>query len=130
MKVHQDLVADFHSAFGIGIRFIPAIPDTKTLELRKRLLREEVEEFCSACDSLNLIEMADGLADILYVTLGAAVSLGINIEPVFLEVHRSNMSKRDGHRDEGGKWIKPDNYSPADIKSELKRQGWEEGDAE
>jgi predicted HAD superfamily Cof-like phosphohydrolase len=67
--------------------------------------------------------MAKELADLLYVVYGTAVSLGIDMEPVFKEVHRSNMSKVGGYKREDGKWVKPPTYSPADILPIIKNQG-------
>ena len=66
--------------------------------------------------------MAKELADLLYVVYGTAVSVGIDMEPVFREVHRSNMSKVGGHKRADGKWVKPPTYSPADIESIVDEQ--------
>ena len=55
------------------------------------------------------------MADLLYVVYGTAVSYGIDMDPVFREVHRSNMSKVGGYKREDGKWVKPPTYSPAVI---------------
>ena len=68
----------------------------------------------------------DAICDLLYVTYGAAIALGVDINPFFEEVHRSNMSKLDPetgmatYRNDG-KVIKPSTYSPADIKSLMLR---------
>ena len=51
----------------------------------------------------------------MYVVYGTAISYGIDMEPVFKEVQRSNMSKVGGYKREDGKWVKPPTYSPADI---------------
>ena len=67
--------------------------------------------------------MVDALADILVVTYGAAVEMGVDLEPIFREVHRSNMSK-DGGKDAGGKILKGKGFSPPDILGELRRQGY------
>ena len=53
------------------------------------------------------------MADLLYVVYGTAVSYGIDMDPVFREVHRSNMSKVGGYKRDDGKWVKPATYSPA-----------------
>jgi predicted HAD superfamily Cof-like phosphohydrolase len=68
--------------------------------------------------------MVDALADILVVTYGAAIEMGVDLEPVFVEVHRSNMSK-DGGKDPGGKILKGPSFSPPDILRELTRLGYE-----
>jgi len=72
--------------------------------------------------SKDLASMAKELADLLYVVYGTAVSLGIDMEPVFKEVHRSNMSKVGGYKREDGKWVKPATYSPASLDKILEAQ--------
>jgi predicted HAD superfamily Cof-like phosphohydrolase len=63
------------------------------VELRDRLIREEADEYKGAAIEGDLVEVADGLADLLYVVLGTCVAHGIDIQPIFDEVHRSNMTK-------------------------------------
>src|SRR4051812_7991396 len=95
----------------------------RDIELRARLIKEELNEFRDASslyiNDKHIIEVADALGDLLYVVYGAGVTYGIDLEPVFQEIHRSNMSKLwpDGkaHRDTGGKVIKSPNYSPANL---------------
>lgn len=74
--------------------------------------------------STNLIELADGLADLHYVAYcGTANAFGIDMEPIFKEVHYSNMSKfTDGYRRADGKWMKGPSYFPANIKPILDYQ--------
>ncbi|MEC4688424.1 MAG: hypothetical protein VST64_08985, partial [Nitrospirota bacterium] len=72
--------------------------------------------------------VAKELADLLYVVYGAAVSCGIDMEPVFQEVHRSNMSKLGGYKRADGKWVKPPTYSPASIQPILQAQARSEMD--
>src|SRR4029453_6442141 len=66
--------------------------------------------------------IAKEVADLLYVVYGTAVSYGIDMAPVFREVHRSNMSKVGGYKREDGKWVKPATYSPAAIQPILAEQ--------
>lgn len=90
----------------------------KFLSLGEKAFRAELigEELGEYIDALSNTDIADAIADLLYVVLGTAVAHGIDIEPVFNEVHRSNMSKFiDGHRREDGKWIKGPSYSPANL---------------
>lgn len=68
-------------------------PKTAWKELRKRLIREEAEELCRAIDEDDLPEIADGCCDLVYVTVGTAITCGIDLEPQWAEVQRSNMSK-------------------------------------
>lgn len=115
MTPEQAMVDEFHRAFGIARAERPACPDAATQALRLKLIAEELDELRQAFADADVVEIADALADILYVTYGAAVSCGIDLEPVFREVHRSNMTKVGGTRRADGKWIKPSTYSPARI---------------
>lgn len=125
MKSHQEMVKEFMISFGqeAPCSFSPeGFPD----ELRASLIMEESLEFCQAVQEKDYVGMIDAICDLLYVTYGAAIALGIDIDPFFAEVHRSNMSKLDPetgmatYRNDG-KVIKPPTYSPADIKSLMLR---------
>lgn len=122
MNAAQKMVQNFHEQFDIHIAPTPSIPDDATQILRNRLIQEEFEEFQEAMQSKGLPDMAKELADLLYVVYGTAVSLGIDMEPVFKEVHRSNMSKVGGYKREDGKWVKPPTYSPASLETILEAQ--------
>lgn len=122
------MVQEFHTQFEIPIATTPSIPDEATQTLRTRLIEEEFQELQEAMHNKDLPNMAKELADLLYVVYGTAVSLGIDMEPVFKEVHRSNMSKVGGYKREDGKWVKPPTYSPADIQPIIKNQSTTELD--
>lgn len=123
MTPEQKMVAEFHRTFGIVEATAPSLPDAATQTLRVRLIQEEFDELKEAGEQGDLASIAKELADLLYVVYGTAVSYGIDMEPVFLEVHRSNMSKVGGHKRADGKWIKPLHYSPASIAPILTAQG-------
>lgn len=90
------------------------------VSLRLRLHAEEYEELVNAMGAGDLVEIADALADLMYVLLGTAVSMGIPLDEVFEEVQRSNMTKLlDGLKDEGGKVIKGPSYRPPNIEAVL-----------
>ncbi|GJL65298.1 MAG: hypothetical protein NPIRA05_02690 [Nitrospirales bacterium] len=118
----QQMVLEFHQQFDIHVADQPTSPDEPTHTLRTRLIQEEFEELQEAMKTKDLPNIAKELADLLYVVYGTAVSFGIDMEPVFQEVHRSNMSKVGGHKREDGKWVKPPTYSPADIVHILESQ--------
>ena len=122
MNDAQKMVQEFHEQFDIHISTTPSIPDDATQILRNRLIQEEFEEFQEAIQRQDLPSMAKELADLLYVVYGTAVSLGIDMEPVFKEVHRSNMSKVGGYKREDGKWVKPLTYSPASLDAIISTQ--------
>lgn len=91
-------------------------PDPRVLRIR--LLLEEVEEYVKAEATNDIVEIADGLADINYITNGTAVAYGIPLDPIFDDVHENNMSKLgpDGKPIVvNGKVIKPDHYKPVDL---------------
>ncbi|MBA3968361.1 MAG: hypothetical protein H0X47_21825 [Nitrospirales bacterium] len=122
MNDAQRMVQEFHKQFEIHVSPTPSFPDEPTQILRKRLIQEEFDELQEAMQEKDLPSIAKELADLLYVVYGTAVSLGIDMEPVFQEVHRSNMSKVGGHKREDGKWVKPATYSPASLDKILETQ--------
>ena len=113
----QESVEKFMRMAGQSAPDHPTVPDKKTCALRLKLHEEEaVIELCEAFEKEDIVLIADAIADSLVVVLGTAVACGINIEPIFQEVMRSNMTKFiDGHRREDGKWIKGPSYTPANI---------------
>ncbi len=122
MNDAQKMVLEFHNQFDIQVSPTPSLPDESTHMLRKRLIQEEFDELQEAMQEKDLPAIAKELADLLYVVYGTAVSLGIDMEPVFREVHRSNMSKVGGYKREDGKWVKPPTYSPASLERIIESQ--------
>lgn len=123
MKNQQLDVLALMRAAGQEIGSTPKIPNEKIQKLRVRLIEEECDELAVAFIENNIVDTADAIADLLYVVLGAAVACGIDIEPVFTEVHRSNMTKfKDGYLRDDGKWIKGPSYDPARIRPILEQQ--------
>ena len=123
MQHPYDAVDEFHAAFNLPRAETPLLPDISTRELRKALLREEFEEYLAAEADDDIVEVADALADIIYIACGTAVAYGIPLDKVFAEVHRSNMAKLvDGKviRREDGKVLKPEGWTPPDVKGVLK----------
>lgn len=123
MGPDQSLVREFHERYQLPIGDRPRLIDAKDRLRRARLIVSEVGEFLDAADQNDMVEMIDALADILVVTYGAAIEMGVDLEPILREVHRSNMSKNGG-RDAGGKVLKGPGFSPPDIAGELRKQGF------
>tara|TARA_B100000900_G_scaffold182025_1_gene154411 strand:- start:102 stop:443 length:342 start_codon:yes stop_codon:yes gene_type:complete len=99
------------------VKIKASFSDEKTNQLRLDLISEELEELKNAMKSKDLLEVADALTDILYVTYGAGHAFGIDLDKCFDEVQNSNMSKLgvDGKPiyNESGKVMKgPDYYKP------------------
>lgn len=91
-------------------------------ELCKVLMKEELAELVKAMDEEDMVEIADGIADLLYVTLHTANCYGLHVDPIFMEVQRSNMTKKGGPTRSDGKQLKPDSYSPPSIARIIKAQ--------
>ena len=121
----------FHRAFDLPRRAVPVSPslgevDDSLLRLRERLLEEETTEYMVASHRRDLVGMADALADIVYVAYGTAISLGLDLDLLLDEVHRSNMSKLDGRgrpvlRDDG-KVMKSPRYEKPRIAVTIETQ--------
>src|SRR5262245_40499235 len=122
MADEQAMVETFHRTFDIVVNPVPTVADRPTRGLRVALIQEEFEELKEALAAEDLSSIAKEMADLLYVVYGTAVSYGIDMDPVFREVHRSNMSKIGGYKREDGKWVKPPTYSPAAIEPILMKQ--------
>ena len=113
-----DDVKTFMKTFGQEVKDKPGFPSEKIMKLRYNLIKEELDEFKLAIEKRDLLEIADSLTDILYVTYGAGHAFGINLDNCFSEVQRSNMSKLDdngkpiyndqGKVMKGPKYFKPD----------------------
>jgi len=107
MADEQAMVEAFHRTFDIVVNLAPTVVDVRTRELRVKLIQEEFDELKEALAAEDLSSIAKEMADLLYVVYGTAVSYGIDMNPVFREVHRSNMSKVGGYKRGDGKWVKP-----------------------
>ena len=117
-------VGIFMKTFGQEIKLDPSFSTDKINKLRLSLIREELEELSDAMNKKNLLEVADALTDILYVTYGAGHAFGINLDKCFDEVQNSNMSKLDTNGkpiyNEFGKVMKGPNYFKPDLAKFLK----------
>jgi predicted HAD superfamily Cof-like phosphohydrolase len=114
-----DAVDAFHRAFGLLRADQPQLPDEAARQLRINLLYEEYCEYLKGETEDDLVQIADALADMIYIACGTAVAYGIPLDKVFAEVHRSNMAKLvDGKviRREDGKVLKPEGWTPPDVK--------------
>ena len=112
-------VKTFMKTFGQEVKEKSSFSSDKINELRFNLIKEELEELRIAIDTKNLVEVADALTDILYVTYGAGHAFGINLDKCFNEVQQSNMSKLDDHGNpiynDSGKVMKGPKYFKPDL---------------
>ena len=112
-------VKTFMETFGQEVKTKPSFSTDKINSLRYDLIKEELEELKEAMENKDLLEVADALTDILYVTYGAGHAFGIDLDRCFEEVQNSNMSKlgEDGKPiyNESGKIMKGPKYFKPDL---------------
>jgi predicted HAD superfamily Cof-like phosphohydrolase len=121
MTREQQKVLDFHRKFNGPVQDRPSLCTPEVSELRVALIREELKELEDAIADNDLVAVADALGDLKYVVEGAAVSFGIDLEPVFDEIHRSNMTKT-AVKNELGKIQKGPDYEPPVLAPFLEQQ--------
>ena len=113
-------VKNFMLTFGQEVKNKPSFSSEKINNLRYDLIKEELEELKEAIDKKDLLEAADALTDILYVTYGAGHAFGLNLDDCFEEVQQSNMSKLDDNGkpiyNEAGKVMKGPKYFKPNLK--------------
>ena len=116
-------VGIFMKTFGQEVKDKPSFSTEKINNLRVSLIEEELKEFKDAMESKDLLEVADALTDILYVTYGAGHAFGINLDKCFDEVQSSNMSKLDSNGkpiyNDFGKVMKGPNFFKPNLKKFL-----------
>ena len=117
-------VQEFMETFGQEVKLKPSLSSEKINKLRLDLIKEELDELKEAINNNNLLEVADALTDILYVTYGAGHAFGIDLDSCFQEVQNSNMSKlgESGKPiyNDAGKVMKGPNYYKPDLSKFIK----------
>ena len=115
-----DSVKKFMLTFGQDVKNKANFPDAKIQNLRIDLIEEELNELKDAIKNNDIVEVADALTDLLYVTYGAGHAFGIDLDKCFNEVQSSNMSKLDQSGkpifNENGKVLKGPNYFKPNLK--------------
>lgn len=120
MTPEQAKVLEFHRMFEGHLEVTPKFPPTAEQDLAYALINEELGELREAINAKDIVKVADALGDLLYVVYGAALRFGMDLQPVFDEIHRSNMTKKGGYKRADGKWIKPSTYQPPQIEKVLR----------
>jgi len=114
----------FMETFGQEVKTKPSFSTSKVNSLRYDLINEELDELKVAMKNNDLLEVADALTDILYVTYGAGHAFGIDLDKCFEEVQSSNMSKLDDDGkpiyNESGKVMKGPKYFKPDLSKFIK----------
>lgn len=125
MKLIFEKIKEFYNSFLVPYSNKPTLINYERAKLRHKLMSEENDEYLEACKNNDLVEVADGLTDQLYILVGTMIEHGLQdkVEELFLEVHRSNMSKLDENGKpilrEDGKIIKSFNYTRPYLKPTL-----------
>jgi predicted HAD superfamily Cof-like phosphohydrolase len=125
-------VQRFHEVTDTPVRGVPEFPHHDRLRLRHDLVAEEVDECLTALESKDMVEVADGIIDSIYVLIGMGLELGLPMTELWAEVQRSNMAKAVEQPDGSfkvikrgdNKVLKPDGWSPPDIAGILRAHGW------
>lgn len=131
-------VQDFHKALDVPVGTHPELPSLERCDLRATLIMEEAAETAIAITGRpvewrliprrlsaltpDLVETIDGMCDLLVVTYGTAVECGVDLEPYWNAVHKSNMAKKGGATREDGKKLKPEGWQPPDIAGLLEKE--------
>lgn len=110
---------EFYRKFDLPSRDTPQLIDDKRRRLRMKMLEDEYHEYRYAERGNDLVKIADALADMMHVIGGTALEYGLPLDKIFLEIHKSNMTKigEDGKAivREDGKIMKGPNYMKPDI---------------
>lgn len=126
-----ETVRDWLRGAGLPVHDQPTLDVTpQAREIACALIEEEAAELRAAVEASDLVEIADAVADLIWVTLEAAMTLGIPIEPVFAEIHRSNLTKIDTDRvtvNAVGKIVKGPTFSPPELLPILEAHGYAPG---
>ena len=113
------LMKEFHKIFEVPMSNRSTLLGAEDAIRRLTLIMSEVGELGDWVRQKNIVEIADALGDLLYVTFGMSVEMGLDIDRIFKEIHSSNMTKanEDGSvtKDAGGKVLKSERYKPVDL---------------
>jgi predicted HAD superfamily Cof-like phosphohydrolase len=116
-------VLEFHRKLDSYIGSTPAVPPDDVVGFRESLITEEVGDLLEAMCDNDLPGVADGIADLIYVAIGTAISYGIDLPAVWAAVQEANMAKLGGGRRADGKHEKPPGWRPPDVAGLLAKQG-------
>lgn len=116
-------VVQFHRACGLPVSPKPGMLTEDRQEMRMALIYEETKELEIALAKEDVPEVADALADLIYVAIGMAIEMGIDLNEVWRVVQAANISKASGPKREDGKQLKPEGWKPPNVEAEIAYQG-------
>ena len=128
MTTNFEMVREFHAAFGVEENDSPRLlADLNGEQLRLALIEEEYAELDEALADQDIVATVDALGDMLYVIYGFGATMGVDLDRVFAEIHRSNMTKLGGDgrplKRSDGKIVKGPHYEPPNLHRVLREQG-------
>lgn len=115
-------ILEFSRAVGAYVEVKPTLPPRPVQGFRYDLIKEEMSEALTAISDGDIVKIADGIGDSIVVLLGTAIAYGIDMHPIWDEIHRTNMLKTNGPVRFDGKRLKPDNWTPPRIAELLAAQ--------
>lgn len=121
-KLNPDMVQDvldFHEKFGQHVNSAPGWAPFEVMRMRFNLVAEEYKELHNAVGMGTVEDAVDAAADLMYVTIGLMNAMGADMRLIWAAVHRANMAKEGGPTRDDGKILKPEGWTPPDIKALL-----------
>lgn len=122
MRSLQQNVWDFHRHLNRSTGTMPATIGVESQGRRKAMIEEEIAETLAALETGDIVKVADGICDSVYTLIGLAVEMGIDLDPVWDQVHRSNMAKINNPEHPSEKSIKPEGWVAPDVQKCLDEQ--------
>lgn len=129
MNIMQAQVEAFHNALEVPARHTPTALPADERRLRANLILEETVETLAALgfgfdhdaklyerQPEHPAEQVKELSDLLYVVFGTFVTMGVDADPFFTQVHLNNLTKAGGTVRADGKRMKPEGYQPLDVR--------------
>lgn len=120
-------VKNQRNAFGLPVPLSPILPDPNGNDVE--MVTEEYEELIEAIACGDMVKIADGIADSIWVLCALAIACGLPLPAIWQEVYKTNMAKLgpDGKPifNSSGKYIKPPGWVGPDIEGILRRHGWQ-----
>lgn len=119
--INPDLIMDvtaFHEKFNRPSRSLDNDIEADLMKFRIRFLAEELKEINAASARGDLVEILDGLVDLVYVAIGTAHQLNMNFAEAWRRVQEANMAKvpvsaeNPGKRGHATDIVKPEGWTP------------------
>jgi len=97
-------------------------PTKENIELYRKLIKEEYEEFLTAIQENDKIEQLDACMDMIWVILGYCIMNNFKVQGAWNEVAATNLNKIDPttgkvRKNESGKVMKPEGWQPPNLKN-------------